>query len=252
MGKDLVVKQNDLINIESKYHFSEMELKLINNLVAFVDKDDEDFEDKMINVSDLAIFNKKNQNHNYIKVACEDLMSKPFYIPGTTKLVNWFSMIDYGMDGIIEYRIDKALKKYLLQIKETDRFTSYYLKNILNLKGAYNIRIYELLKQFQPNNNKSSGFRKIKIEDFKRILKIPKSYNVSNLENRILKKAQKDLSENTDIDFTYTFTKRGRKIDLITFTIKLKKQKEEIIKIEDENGNYKIKNLKNVCKNLRC
>lgn len=228
---NLVVKSNLLINAKGKYKYSKNELKLICSLIANIKKEDKEINQKTINLKDLGFTTDEFNNHTYLNELCNDLLSKPFRIPNTKKWVNWFSMLE-PIEGVINYKFVEDLRPYLLELKE--QFTSYYLENVLKLKSSYSINIYELLKQLE-----GIGFRKFEIEEFKELLAIPDSYKFSNLKN-LLEKVKQDLEENTDIKFTYSLEKQGRKFQHINFKILKNKDNENDIKnfIKSVRKNY--------------
>ncbi|WP_323591460.1 replication initiation protein, partial [Aliarcobacter butzleri] len=73
----------------------------------------------------------------------------------------------------------------LLELK--DNFTRYNISNILKLRSAYSIQVFELLTQY-----KTIGNRTITIDEFRKLLKIPNTY--TNKDIRVMiESVQKDL-----------------------------------------------------------
>lgn len=70
-----------------------------------------------------------------------------------------------------------------------NNFTKFELAEFVNLNGKYTKTIYRLLKQYR-----STGIFKIEFEKFKEILDIPKSYQMCDIDQQILKPAIKELS----------------------------------------------------------
>lgn len=206
----LVIKNNNLINARGKYKYNTNELKVVANLVSKILPTDTNLELKRVSIKDLGFVNADTNNHRYYDVMCNELLTKPFKIPGSHLWTNWFSVLGYK-DGYIEYSFDERLKPFLLELKSN--FTKYNLKNILKLKSSYSIHIYELLMQ-----TKDLGGRSIFISDFRDILSIPKSYLNADIK-RIINKAKLDLESHTDIRFEYNFEKDGRSFNKINFKI---------------------------------
>ncbi len=210
---DLVVKHNALVNATSDYKFSRNELKMICILVSNINKKTEkDFKEKHINIIDLDV-NEETNNHTYISNLCSSIMSKPFKINGS--IYNWFTKLTpLENQGIIEYQFHEDLKPFLLELK--NNFTMYNVTDILKLRSSYSIQVFELLKQYQGMQSKT---RIISIQEFREILCIPNSYK--NKDIRILLETiQKDLKENTQIEFNFEIEKLGRKFNKIIFEIK--------------------------------
>lgn len=212
----LVVKQNDLII--SRYNLSLAEQKLILQVVSMIQKDDEDFKDYLIKVSDYLDLIESSASNTYkkIKEFTELLLKKPLYIPQDDKnfiVCNWFSSLRYiNKKGYLICRFDPILKPYLLKLKKN--FTSYKLKNILKLKSKYSIRLYEILKCYQ-----GIGHIKIKVDELREILVIPSDYRYNDIKKQILKTSQKELKKLTDIAFDFQEIKDGRKVYEINFLI---------------------------------
>ena len=120
---------------------------------------------------------------------------------------NWFIEIDAH---------DKALP---LMFEFKDMYFTYELWNALRLKSSNQLRMYELLKQYEK-----IGARVISLNDLKELLGMKKSdyprYN--NFRACVLDVCQAALETCTDIRFTYEpIRKKGRggRINAIKFTI---------------------------------
>ena len=142
------------------------------------------------------------------------MLEKPIEIKDKDEhiICNWLAGAKLNIAGYVDIEIYSGLKPYLLKLQQ--EFTKYKLKNILFLHSAYSIRIYELLKQFE-----NTKIKQISIVEFREILKIPKSYQTKHLKPYILEPAKKELSEKTDIKFTYELKKEGRRFKTIIFNI---------------------------------
>ena len=217
-AKNQIVKKNNSL-ITARYNLTKEEQKIILSIIAMIDKDDEDFHQYRFYIKDFLnnIDTTSKENYAYIKNVFKGLLEKPIEIKEKSGWIicNWLSgaKIDYA--GYVDVEIYSGLKPYLLKLKES--FTKYSLANVLSLRSQYIIRIYELLKQFE-----ATGARQISIDEFKEILKIPKSYQTRHLKPSILESAKKEISEKTDIEFTYSFKKQGRKFTSIAFYIRPK------------------------------
>jgi len=214
--RSLVKKSNSLIT--ARYDLPIIEQKLVLSVISMVNREDEDFKDYRFYIKDFFKVSDINsgENYTYIKNSFKSLLSKTLEIKkenGGWLLVNWLSSAESDNKGFVDVCFDPKLKPYLLKLKEC--FTSYELKNILFLHSIYSVRIYEMLKQYE-----STGIKRMSIDELRDILKTSKSYTISNINQRILKAAQKELKELTDIEFTYEFKKRGNKFTDITFKIK--------------------------------
>jgi plasmid replication initiation protein len=242
-------KSNDLV--EARYKFDIWETRLFTKMLTMIHREDEEFKEYKIYLKDIIKefeLSKNKEAYELLRSGGRKLMKKTFLIPYETKdgqkrlfETPVFTSLDSAVtDGIrgtgddlyIEVTFHPKLKPYLLQLKS--QFTMYDVRNILSLPSNYSIRIYELLKQYE-----SIGRRKFEVQELKEILGVEHEYPLyANFKQRVIKKAQKDLDENTDIRFTFEELKRSRAVTDIIFSIQtnslsrrksLQLQKEEAI-----------------------
>lgn len=117
----------------------------------------------------------------------------------------------------------KMKKKHLVLLKEAD---------IFNLSGKYSKRLYTLLSQWRG----SEKFY-IKMDKFRKIMEVPKSYKMCDIDKRILDTAIKEIENKTDIlNIQIEKFQKGRSIDSLFFTFEIKeKEKLKKVFIEKEN-----------------
>jgi len=111
---------------------------------------------------------------------------------------------------------DKALP---LMFEFKSRFFSYKLWNALRLKSSNQLRMYEILKQYEH-----VGSRVLSIDELKELLGIKKDeyLRFANFKTRVLDACQQALKEYTDIQFTYEPYERkglGGKVFSLKFDI---------------------------------
>ena len=237
--KTLVVQRNNIV--EARYRLTVEEQRLIKTLISQIHSNDEDFKVYQIHVHDLAALIGITDDHYYtrIKKLTKKLRDSSLCFineNGDEVQTGWLSSAVYRKgQGFVELRFDPILRPYLLQLKKY--FTSYELGNILRLKGMYSIRIYELLKQ-----DEWKGRREFTVEQFKTVLSLESEYReYRDLKKYVLAPAQKEICEKTDIDYTLTELKRGRKVIGLIFEILSKKKKKDdeskIVAIDNDSGN---------------
>lgn len=219
--KALVTKSNNLV--EARYHFSIWETRVFTKLVSLIQPGDADFKKYKLYIKDLVQFFGVNDNDAYVKIKAvpDSLLKKVVTIPYTehgeerllkTGLIAQ-ATIPKKKEGYIELSFHPDLKPYLLQLKRT--FLSYDIRNVLKISSVYSIRIYELLKQYE-----NLGYREFDLEELKVILGVSDKYKLyGHFKSRIIIKAQKDLQQHTDISFSFTEVKKGRKVMGILFEI---------------------------------
>ena len=216
----LVVKHNSLINFKTKTSYTLNQLKLVCYLISNIKPEDKGFQLKRICIKDLGLSSIDSKNHKKLSEEFLELMKNPFRLPDNERpkkktWVSWFSSFSYE-EGVIEYKFDPLLKPFLLQLK--DNFATYQLKNILSLKSAYSIRMYELLNQY-----KVIGRRTIEIEELRNLLNIPQGYLNKDIV-KLIKNTLKELTIKTDLTFDFEIIKDRRKFKSFEFTIQHNKK----------------------------
>ncbi len=226
--KTEVIKSNQLI--EASYNLSVQEQRIILLLASMVKRTDEDFKLYKIKIKDfLEIVGIKDQNkYREIKELTKQLVKKELVITkedGNPLQMAWLASADY-YDGYVELEFSVKLKPYLLKLK--DKWTSYQLKNVLRLRGRYSVRLYEILKSSQYKGEVNYTFQELKA-----MLGIDSDQytQYGHFNDRILKPAHDEIEEKTDLKYSMSPKKEGRKITGIWFFI----QKENTQKSKKEN-----------------
>lgn len=221
LGRQLVVRKSNKI-VEAKYRLNLREQKFILYMVSMLDTRDADFRYQRVKISDfegvLNLDGKKwGSIYQVVKEITESLNDKPLTInkeDGKKLIINWIASaeIEPG-SGVIEFEFSDKLKPYLLQLRE--HFTQYELKNILQLKSSFSIRMYEILKAHEYQRKVT-----FKVEELKQLLGVDDKYDVYyDFKKRVLNTAQKELKEKSDIFFKFKEKRQERKIHSIFFEI---------------------------------
>lgn len=241
-GKSLIVKSNRLI--EASYKLTTQEQRLILLMSSMIKPEDKDFNTYQITVKDFnrLVGIKGEGGYDKTKDVTKRLLERVLSIRSEKSLlqISWLSSAEYFKGkGYVELSFDPKLKPYLLQLKQF--FTQYQLKDVVRLKRAYSVRIYELLKQYERVGNRSFD-----LLELRHILGLrPEEYKLyGHFKSRILKPAQKELEASTNLKFDFKEKKQGRKVVGIVFLIKqnaankkkpVPDSKKETSRIEDIN-----------------
>lgn len=119
--------------------------------------------------------------------------------------------------------------KYMLNEWEFGNFTTFELKEFVNLKSNYSRDLYRLLKQY-----KTTGWYQVRIEDFRRILDVPKSYKMSKIDYHVLNPSIEELSEYFEgLKVEKVRAKKGNRIEGLRFTFK-KQVDKNVIDVEQK------------------
>jgi plasmid replication initiation protein len=225
-SKNLIVKSNVLI--EAKYRLTATEQKIVFLVINLIDRNDEDFKTYSLQISQLIKFidTKSNNQYSQVKEITRNLMKKVFTITDIVlnedTQISWFSSVKYkNGKGIVEFKFDPSLKPYLIQLK--DCFTQIDISNVMQLKSAYSLRMYELLLQYKGIKN-----RTFNVDELRLMLGIEKNEypNFNDFKRKVILQAQKELKMKTDISFEFEEIKTGRKITTLKFIIDQKNSKD--------------------------
>lgn len=128
----------------------------------------------------------------------------------------------YDNKGYVELAFSPNSITHLTGLSQ--RFTTYELKQITELRTQYSIRIYELLKRF-INHPKKEFI--IDIEKFRTRLDLDDMYpRFFDLNKRIIAPAIKEINKHTDIAVSLETKRKGRKIQSLKFNIDNNQQRQ--------------------------
>jgi plasmid replication initiation protein len=242
MSKSLVVKANNII--EASYQLSVNEQRLILAAIACIPKGEEITDNTGYCVTresfiELGV-NPKSASRE-IREACERLFNRVITITteaGTFK-TRWVQDImkynsdwalanpefireitgsdPYAEDYILAaIRFSKSVLPFLSNL--SSNFTQYFLQDIAGLSSGYSVRLYELMMQF-----KSTGYRKIKLDDLRNMLDLNDKYPLTaDFKRRVIDTAIDELNKKSPIDINYKLLKTGRKFTHLELKFKQK------------------------------
>lgn len=138
---------------------------------------------------------------------------------GTETTVNWVSKVWINRrSGKVKVRIDEDMAPYLFDLQE--KFTSYGLYNVLKMKSQYSIRLFELLKSYAYQLQKT-----FEVDELKKLLMVDavKSYHDYGMfRQKVLEPAIREVNELTELNITMEPETKGRKVIKVKFTISKK------------------------------
>lgn len=186
----------------------------------------------------------------YFKNVTNSLLSKVVNVPTERGGFSAFQLfkectVDSDDDGNWYVEIDAHDKALPLMFEFKEKYFCYQLWNALRLKSSNQLRMYEILKQYEK-----VGERILQIDELKKLLGISENEYVrwDNFKKDVLEVCKKSLEENTDIKFTYQSTgKKGKggKISTLQFKIYKNKNYSDPLTLEKfiENNNCFNDNL---------
>lgn len=210
--KALVVQSNRLV--EAKYRLSVEEQKIIKILISQIQKEDEDFKEYEFRINELATLLGMEHSNTYgvLRAITKKLLTRvlEFYNPENNTLLqaSWLSSAEYKIgEGTVSMCFDPKLKPLLLQLKSY--FTKYELGKIMQFRGQYTIRFFELRKSFLGRNKADVVFS---LKELRETMGLQKAeyQQFCDFKKRVLEPARIELLEKTGQSFDWEPIKRGR------------------------------------------
>ena len=241
--KDLVVKDNALINASYYLSLTEQRLILLAIIQARAEKLTNSNEFKVRVSSYINAYGVQDATaYEAIKKATETLRTRYFtferVVDGEPEKVvsNWVQSIAYAENSsYIKIKFTDDVMPLITQLEK--HFTSYELEQVKDLTSIYAIRLYEMMMQWRS----SGQTQQIPIDELRYKLGIePDEYKqMVNFKTKVLDFAINQINEHTDIKASYEQHKEGRSITGFTFTFKPKqkpKAKADEVSRDDKTG----------------
>jgi len=185
-----------------------------------------------------AIMELGRLDMKYMTDVTNSLLSKVINIPAEHGGYIGFQLfkeckVSKDDDGEWFVEIDAHDRALPLMFEFKSKYFTYKLWNALRLKSSNQLRMYEILKQYQTVGN-----RVLKIEDLKELLGIGKNEypRFGNFKSRVLDACQEALQEHTDIKFTYEpYGKKGPggKVLQIKFIIEKNEKHDDPLSLDE-------------------
>lgn len=174
----------------------------------------------------------------------DKLMQLNIRLGSSTEFTKFVLFTKYSVsvkNETVEIKINEEFKDILNNIM--GNFTKFELMEFTTLGSSYSKTAYRLLKQFR-----SSGYYIIQIDEFRRLLDIPESYQMSDIDKRVLGPIERELPqyfENLTITKLRGRGRRKRFIEYIEFKFEPETDIEKGNKLfrDKETGEYYEKNI---------
>ncbi|MDX8255682.1 replication initiation protein RepM [Acinetobacter pittii] len=227
MKKDLVVKDNALIN--ASYNLDLVEQRLI--LLAILEARESNIptnKDLTIHVdSYINHFNvHRNTAYQALQDASKNLFERRFSYQKLTPKGNienvtsrWVQRVSYvENEALVRIRFSDDVEPLITNLEK--HFTSYELEQVSNLTSVYAIRLYELLIAWRSTGKVAM----IGLDELRSKLGIePHEYKrMGQFKEKVLHLAIEQINDHTDIRAEYEQHKKGRSIVGFSFSFKQK------------------------------
>lgn len=230
MKKELVVKDNALIN--ASYNLDLVEQRLV--LLAII----EARQNNVTTDSDLTVHVDsyikhfgvhRNTAYQALRDACRNLFERRFSYEKLTKKGNvenvisrWVQRVSYvDNEALVRLKFSDDVAPLITSLER--HFTSYELEQVSHLTSAYAVRLYELLIAWR-SVRKTPVFE---LSEFRSKLGVDANEyeRMHHFKSRVLEIAIKQINKHTDIIVKYEQHKKGRSISGFSFTFTSKKKK---------------------------
>jgi plasmid replication initiation protein len=225
-GKDLIVKDNRLVEASYRLDLCEQRLMLLAIVRA------REAREEITAATWLEVAAKdyadtygitKQAAYMQLKTAADALFSRQVQLIGVDEKTGkdgvlktrWVSACLYvEQAALVRLQIAPVIIPYVSNLESC--FTSYQLKNVAQMTSVYAIRLYELLTQY-----KSIGSRYIDLADLRDFLgAIEKSYDrLDNFKKKVLDVGIDQVNQYTDLVVSYIPKKVGRSVVGYNFSI---------------------------------
>ena len=222
-----IVEKRNVLNELRATNLSLQELRFFSIYLSKINPRDEKTKVVRFPLSDFQrIMNFGKLNMQQLKNSADSILGKKVFIPnenGGFRGIVLFDEcnVDKDQEGewFVEITASNAATPFMFDFKE--RYFKYELWNALRLKSPNQVRMYEILKQYEK-----IGKRELPVQELRDLLGVAENEysgrtGWSNFKNYVLDSCQEALRETTDICYTYERGKTGKggKWLTIIFTI---------------------------------
>lgn len=215
-----VVKANQLIQ-KSRFDLTLQQQKIVLYLISKIRLEDEDFQLYEFDIKEFSkVCGFTGNNYALLKDSIKAIADKSLWVKldnGKETLLRWIEKpyIDYNK-GIVQIKLDRDMKPYLLQLKKD--FTKYELLWILAFSCKYSIRLYELVSSIQYKDLQE--FKRIySLEELKTLLGAETYKTYKDFRVRALQPAVDEINRYSNKNISFEAIKKGRSIEKIAITV---------------------------------
>ena len=191
--KDELVKYHNDLNSLSMRSWSAEEMDLFFTVIA---KIKDNGTDKLkLNAEELKVLTGTETRNSYwfnmLNIFTKKAVTLYFseILGSRNRVMTLFNYFEFNTDDrTLDVQV-APMFEYVVN-KLTANFTVYELAEFTSLKSTYSKTMYRILKQW-----KSLGEKEFKIDQFRELLDIPKSYNTSSINRAVIKPIEKELPQ---------------------------------------------------------
>lgn len=203
------------------YRFSLAEKRVMESLISRLhpQRNDNELQDIKLLATDYANAYKVDLKNAYrdLMKAADGLLSRVIVTtepPYTVKTTLMTQAKYHENQGHITCTLNPSIVPHLIGMRK--KFNSYPLSKTVDFSSSYTWRLYEILVSWaQPKSDTGGvfcGWFDVEVDEFRRMLGVPDSYNQGRFKQVILDVAENELLHKTDINVRFSPKKTGRKI----------------------------------------
>lgn len=221
--RDLKVYKADELVQKARYSLSLTEQRFLLYAISKIQPGHDAGQEYELNLADFqrVCGSDGDESYSRVKAWIKHLADKSWWMAEerSETLVRWFSTVRiYQQSGVIAVKFHEDMFPYLFRLAERMResgklYTSYTLRYVLPMKSTYSIRLYELLKSYQKNNE-SWWFE---LDKLRHLLDCENYSRFPDLRRYVLEPAVREINQYTDMSIDISFIKEGRKVKAIEF-----------------------------------
>lgn len=213
---EIVVYKNELNTIPLR-NFNAVEMDLLMALMSQMrDKDVTEVSFDFSTLKELSRYNKETALDSFVgdlKSTYSKLISLNVDFETKSKYVSFVLFTKYEVDKdnqTVKVKVNTEFKDLINKV--TGNFTKFELQQFTELRSSYSKTAYRLLKQYR-----TTGTARFSLDEFRKLLDIPDSYKISDIDKRVLQPIQNEL-EPIFKGLKITKHKRSRRVVGLEFT----------------------------------
>lgn len=243
-----VVKYQNQLNATPLRNFKAVDLDFLMLLChKFREKGTETIQFDLTEIKELANYKFTGQDRfiDDLVGMNKKLLNCDFIFRDKDEIVQFVLFTKFKIDANRETLTVRVNDEFAFLLNDLGKeFTRFELDEFVHIKSSYSKECYRRLKQFRR-----TGYWSVKIDEFRRLLDIPKSYKMGDIDRQILKPIEKELSPLFGNLKITKIKKKGRGRGGVVDKLEFRFDKEVVIQRSDAEDNEKYYEPKSIGRN---
>ena len=233
--EQLVVKANEVVR-KARYQLNLTELKIMQFCFSKIKPTDTVNTEYNFTIKEFCmvcgIDYTNGRHYNEVKRQLKGLRDKSMWIlqdDGSESTVGWLGKVNISQgSGNITVKFDEDMSKYINGL--LNNYTQYTFLNILPMKSAYSVRLYELLKSYAFTYT-----HEFEVEELKKLIMCDHYTNFAHFRQKVIEPAIIEINRYTDLNISWKPIKFGAKVTHVKFYMNEKTAREKAISVYQAN-----------------